>query len=45
MATLRGSAFFETMKYRYTILMIRYSVITQMSQNRGDMTFGESSSW
>ena len=32
--------FFDFMKYRYTTLMTRYNVMTQISQNRGDIGFG-----
>ncbi len=41
MATLScAPGFFDFMKYRYTTLMARYSVMTQMSQNKGEVTFG-----
>ena len=32
--------FFDFMKYRYTTFMTRYNVMTQISQNRGDIGFG-----
>ena len=41
MATLScAPGFFDFMKYRYTTLMTRYNVITQMSQNSGEVGFG-----
>ena len=40
-ATLSAApGFLEVMNARYTTLMAKYSVITQMSQNKGDSGFG-----